>query len=51
MKKLVAVIIALILVFAFVGCSKEDTTSEEPETGTVETYDTDEEETESPEEP
>ena len=50
MKKFVAIAIALILVFAFIGCTKNDTTSTEPENETVETYDTDEEETETPEE-
>ena len=50
MKKFVAIAIALILVFAFIGCTKNDTTSTEPENETVETYDTDEEETEAPEE-
>ena len=49
MKKIIAVIIALILVFAFIGCSKDDTTSAEQESETVETYDDAEEETESPE--
>lgn len=50
MKKFIVIVIALILVFAFIGCSKNDTTSAEPETETVETYDTDEEEAETPEE-
>ena len=49
MKKIIAVIIALILVFAFIGCSKDDTTSAEQESETVETYDDAEEEMESPE--
>ena len=49
MKKFIIIAIALILVFAFIGCSKNDTTSAEPETETVETYDTDEE-AETPEE-
>ena len=50
MKQFVVITIALILVFAFIGCSKNDTTSAEPETETVETYDTDEEKAETPEE-
>ncbi|MBQ3369768.1 MAG: hypothetical protein IJG48_01980 [Mogibacterium sp.] len=49
MKKIIAVIIALILVFAFIGCSKDDTTPAVQESETVETSDTAEEETESPE--
>lgn len=49
MKKIIAVIIALILVFAFIGCSKDDTTSAEQESENVETYDAAEEETEAPE--
>ena len=50
MRKFVAIAIALILVFAFIGCTKNDTTSTDPENETVEKYDTDEEETETPEE-
>lgn len=50
MKKVLVVIVALILVFAFFGCSKDDTTSAEQDTETVDTYDTAGEEAESSEE-
>ena len=52
MKKIIAVIIVLLLVFALMGCGKEDTTSseQESETETVETTEAAEEETEPSEE-
>ena len=52
MKKIIAVIIALILVLAFIGCGKDDTTSseQETETETVETTETADEEAEPSEE-
>ena len=50
MKKIIAVIIALILVFAIMGCGKDDTTSAEQDTETVETTETVDEEAEPSEE-
>lgn len=50
MKKVLVVIVALILVLAFFGCSKDDTTSAEQDTEVVETTETAEEEAEPSEE-
>ena len=50
MKKVLVVIVALILVLAFFGCSKDDTTSAEQDTEAVETTETAEEEAEPSEE-
>ncbi|MBR4091303.1 MAG: hypothetical protein IKK28_10600 [Mogibacterium sp.] len=50
MKKVLVVIVALILVLAFFGCSKDDTTSAEQDTETVETTETAGEEEEPSEE-
>ena len=43
MKKFLVVIVALILVFALFGCGKNETTTVENDTGSVENYDTVEE--------
>ena len=50
MKKVLVVIVALILVFAFFGCSKDDTAPSEQNTETVETTEAAGEEKESSEE-
>ena len=50
MKKVLVVIVALILVLAFFGCGKDDTTSAEQDTETVETTETVDEEAEPSEE-
>ena len=50
MKKVLVVIVALILVLAFFGCSKDDTTSAEQDTEAVETTEAAGEEEESSEE-
>ena len=50
MKKVLVVIVALILVLAFFGCSKDDTTSAEQDTEAVETTETVDEEAEPSEE-
>ena len=50
MKKVLVVIVALILVLAFFGCSKDDTTSAEQDTEAVETTETAGEEAEPSEE-
>ena len=41
MKKFLVIIVALILVFALLGCGKDKTTSTEQDTSTAETYETD----------
>ncbi len=50
MKKVLVVIVALILVLAFFGCSKDDTTSAEQDTEAVETTEAVDEEAEPSEE-
>ena len=49
MKKCIAVIVALILMLTLAGCGKEEPTSAENDTGTAESYDIVEEETDSAE--
>lgn len=49
MKKYIATIVALILILALVGCGKQETTSAENDTGTVDSYEIVEEEAESAE--
>ena len=49
MKKYIAVIVALILMLTLAGCGKEEPTSAENDTGTAESYDIVEEETDSAE--
>ena len=49
MKKYIAIIVALILVLALAGCGKGETTSADNVITTEESYDTAQEETESPE--
>ena len=50
MKKFLVIIVALILVLAFFGCSKDDTAPSEQDTETVETTETAGEEAEASEE-
>ena len=49
MKKYIAVIVALILMLTLAGCGKEEPTSAENDTGTAESYNIVEEETDSAE--